>query len=213
MKPFIVRTFRKLGLGIKRGVSMVPVLLASHLALSSVAADTDPGLYSISATTLEGKSQTLEPYRGKVLLIVNTASKCGYTPQYSGLKKLFAKYRDKGFVVLGFPSNDFGGQEPGSGKDIRFFCKSNYAVDFPMFAKGPVSGVAIQPVFNWLLKHSPSSEEVSWNFEKFLVGRNGAVLSRFKSDITPESEPMRSAIERALRSKPALPALESRVQR
>jgi len=204
MKFFSFSSYGKLGAGTERWVLIVLALLASHIALAASAAGTDPGLYSISATTLEGKSQTLEPYRGKVLLIVNTASQCGNTPQYAGLEQLYTKYRGKGFVVLGFPSNDFGGQEPGSSKEIRFFCKSNYAVDFPMFAKGPVSGSTIQPVFKWLLRHSPSSEEVGWNFEKFLVSRDGVVVFRLKSDIMPESGPMISAIERALASTAVL---------
>ncbi|MFZ9594962.1 MAG: glutathione peroxidase [Bdellovibrionia bacterium] len=173
------------------------LISASAVAFQAQAAESE--IYSKKLLSLEGESQTLKPYRGKVLLIVNTASQCGYTPQYAGLQKLYTQFKSQGLVVLGFPSNDFGGQEPGSSQQIRFFCQTKYAVEFPLFAKGPVSGPSIQPLFQWLLKQSPSSEPIAWNFEKFLVSREGKVLARFKSEITPDHPDLLLALEQALK--------------
>jgi glutathione peroxidase len=156
----------------------------------------------IPIRTLDRENQSLETYRGKVLLVVNTASQCGYTPQYAGLEKLQQKYREREFSVLGFPSNDFGGQEPGANAQIKLFCKGTYKVDFPLFEKGPVSGEAIQPLFAELLRHSKDSSPIRWNFEKFLVSRTGKVLSRYLSDVVPESEALRKDVEAALREQP-----------
>jgi glutathione peroxidase len=154
--------------------------------------------YSIPIRSIDGKLDTLLEFKGKALLIVNTASQCGYTPQYSGLEKLYEKYRGRGFELLGFPSNDFGGQEPGSNQEIKLFCQGKYSVKFPLFAKAPVTGPSIQPVYRWLLKNAPSSEEIDWNFEKFLISPEGKVIARFKSGVTPESAELISAIEAAL---------------
>jgi glutathione peroxidase len=185
----------------RRSLAFLLLLGVSAFFPERVAHCGQSGFYSLSAVSLEGEPQSLKRYEGKVLLVVNTASQCGYTPQYEGLEELYKKFRDRGLVVLGFPSNDFGSQEPGSNKQIRIFCQSKYSVDFPMFAKGPVSGGAVQPVFQWLLKHSPTSEEIAWNFEKFLVSRDGQVLARFKSAVTPDSPPLVSAITEALSGK------------
>ena len=133
--------------------------------------------------------------------MVNTASECGYTPQYAGLQKLHSRFAEKGFSVLGFPSNDFGGQEPGTDAQIRYFCQSNYKVEFPMFSKGPVSGAKTQPVYSWLLENSAVKGPVEWNFEKFLVGRDGKVVGRFKSGTTPDDAKLIAAIEKALAVK------------
>jgi len=173
-------------------------LTISHASWASPAASSPTSLDSIPVKTLDGESTTLKSYDGKVLLIVNTASRCGYTPQYEGLEALAKQYRSSGLVVLGFPSNDFGKQEPGTNKEIRFFCESKYHVDFPLFDKAPVTGSQIQPVFSWLLDHAATQDAVAWNFEKFLIGRDGKVLQRFKSGIGPTDKTLTAAIESAL---------------
>jgi len=145
-------------------------------------------LYDIDAKTLDGETRSLRDYAGKVLLIVNVASKCGFTPQYEGLEKLWKDYADKGLVVLGFPCNQFGGQEPGDAAAIGQFCSTTYGVTFPMFAKVDVNGDTAHPLFAHLKKEAPGllgSEAVKWNFTKFLVGRDGAVLERFAPTDTP----------------------------
>lgn len=139
----------------------------------------------------------LSSYRGKTVLIVNTASECGYTPQYKGLQALHEKYGAKGLVVLAFPSNDFGAQEPGSDAEIGAFCEKNYGVDFPILPKAPVKGDAKQPVFRFLTEGSIPGE-VKWNFEKFLVCPDGKLIARFPSKTEPNSAELTSAIEKAL---------------
>jgi len=147
-------------------------------------------LYDFEVTTLEGERQTLESYRGKVLLIVNVASKCGFTPQYGGLEELYRRHRDRGFAVLGFPCDQFGHQEPGNEEEIRNFCSLTYQVSFPMFAKIEVNGDRTHPLYR-LLKSAQKgllgSEAIKWNFTKFLVDREGNVLQRYAPTATPES--------------------------
>jgi glutathione peroxidase len=143
----------------------------------------------------------LGQYRGKVLLIVNTASECGYTSQYKGLQALYDKYGKDGFEVLGFPSNDFGGQEPGSNAEIKDFCERSFKVSFPLFEKAPVKGEKTQPIYSFLTANAPTKGDVSWNFEKFLVGRDGKIFGRYKSAVKPESEELTKAIEGALQAK------------
>lgn len=155
----------------------------------------DDSLHALSAKALDGKNVSLADYKGKVLLIVNTASECGFTGQYAGLEALYSKYKDKGLVVLGFPSNDFR-QEPGSGEEIAKFCKVRYGVTFPLFEKGPVSGGSASPVFKFL---SRKHGEPKWNFYKYLVGKNGQVLAQYSSRVSPDSGDLTSAIEAALR--------------
>lgn len=140
----------------------------------------------------------MSSYRGKVLLIVNTASECGFTPQYQGLQELYSKYKEKGLVVLGFPSNDYGAQEPGSDQQIQQFCDLKFKVSFPMFAKAPVKGPGKQALYSALIEQSDSKAEVAWNFEKFLVGRDGKLAGRFSSKVEPLSAELKSAIEKAL---------------
>jgi len=156
-----------------------------------------------SVQTIDGSSVSLSDYRGKALLIVNTASKCGFTPQYEGLQALFKTYEDKGLVVLGFPSNDFGGQEPGTAEEIKTFCKVNYGVTFPMFAKVHAIGENKAPIYQTLTEQTPEGirGEVKWNFTKFLVGTDGAVLARFDSRVAPDNEALIQAIEAALPTK------------
>lgn len=158
------------------------------------------GAYGFAVTNVEGKPAKLSDYKGKVALIVNTASKCGYTGQYRDLQALFEKYKDKGFVVLGFPSNDFGGQEPGTNKDIKMFCEVNFNVKFPLFDKAPVKGESKQPLYKFLTEQSGDAYkgEISWNFEKFLVDKNGAVIGRYKSKVKPMDSEITKTLEQAL---------------
>ena len=140
----------------------------------------------------------LAKYKGKVVLVVNVASRCGYTPQYTGLQKLYETYKDKGLVVLGFPANEFGGQEPGSDTDIATFCSSKYGVTFDMFSKVVVKGPNKSPLYKSLTESATPPGEVSWNFEKFLIGRDGAIVGRYKSAVAPEDAKLTGAIEAAL---------------
>ena len=147
-------------------------------------------IYDFEVTGIDGVRQTLESYRGKVLLIVNVASKCGFTPQYGGLEELFRRHQDEGFAVLGFPCDQFGHQEPGNEEEIRNFCSLTYQVSFPMFAKLQVNGDQADPLFKFLKsaqKGFLGSEAIKWNFTKFLVDRKGAVVQRYAPTATPES--------------------------
>lgn len=156
-------------------------------------------LFEIPVTTLEGTETTLAPYRGKVLLIVNVASQCGFTPQYAGLEALHRELGPRGFAVLGFPCNQFGEQEPGDAEEIKSFCSLTYDVTFPLFAKVDVNGAGTHPLYARLKRERPGllgTESVKWNFTKFLVGRDGRVLARFAPTDTPEA--IRGEIEKAL---------------
>ena len=150
----------------------------------------------VKVLTAKGDSKSLSDYFGKVLLIVNVASRCGFTPQYEKLQKLQNKYKDQGFVILGFPCNDFGSQEPGSIEEIQSFCKVQYGVDFEIFEKVHAKGKTTEP-YTTLNQTNPSGE-VEWNFEKFIVGKNGDVISRFKSQITPDDPKLIETIEKEL---------------
>ena len=147
---------------------------------------------------IDGKDVDLADYKGKVLLIVNTASKCGLTPQYEGLEKVYRKYKDKGFVILAFPANEFGKQEPGTNPQIKEFCKSNYEVSFPLFEKIVVKGDGIHPLYKQLTSTEGYSGDIKWNFAKFLVGKNGEIVARFDPKEKPEGEKVIAAIEKAL---------------
>jgi glutathione peroxidase len=175
-------------------------------------------LQSIPLTTLDGQPASLADHAGKVLLVVNVASKCGLTPQYEGLEKLYREQHDAGLEILGFPANDFMGQEPGSEDEIRQFCTLTYDVTFPMFAKIAVTGEGTHPLYRTLIDAQPAATGegplreklaglglppnpapgILWNFEKFLVGRDGQVLARFSPDVTPDDPRLREAVERAL---------------
>jgi glutathione peroxidase len=159
-----------------------------------------PGIYDFSAHALDGTNTLLEGFRGRVLLIVNTASKCGFTPQYSGLEALQKQYQGQGFAVLGFPCDQFGHQEPGSEAEIATFCSTKYDVSFPMFAKVEVNGAGAHPLWAWLKKEKTGilGGAIKWNFTKFLVGRNGAVLGRFPPTTTPQS--LAAKVEDALKA-------------
>jgi glutathione peroxidase len=147
-------------------------------------------VYDFSAKTIDGEEQPLEAYRGRPLLIVNVASQCGFTPQYAGLEALYRKHRERGFVVLGFPCDQFGHQEPGDEAEIRQFCSLNYDVTFPLFAKIDVNGAGAHPLYAFLKREAKGllgSESIKWNFTKFLVGRDGRVVRRYAPTDTPES--------------------------
>jgi glutathione peroxidase len=145
-------------------------------------------IYDIEATTIDGHEQRLETYRGQVLLIVNVASRCGFTPQYTGLEALYRKYRDQGFTILGFPCDQFGHQEPGDEAEIKSFCQLNYDVTFPLFAKINVNGPNTHPLFNYLKSARPGllwTKRIKWNFTKFLVDREGNVVRRYAPTVKP----------------------------
>ena len=156
-------------------------------------------VYDFTANSLDGKPVSLRDYSGKVLLIVNTASKCGFTPQYEGLEALYQKYRDRGLALLGFPCNQFGAQEPGSAEEIGSFCQKNYGVSFPMFEKIDVNGEGAHPLYRWLKSNAKGllgCEGIKWNFTKFLVDRNGNVIERFAPTTKPED--LKSNVEALL---------------
>lgn len=157
-----------------------------------------PDALNFTMNSLDGKPVNLAKYQGQVVLMVNVASECGYTPQYEGLQALHKKYAGRGLRVLGFPSNDFGAQEPGTDAQIADFCKKNYGVEFDMFSKIKVLGSGKAPLYRTLTSTPKFSGEVSWNFEKFLIGRDGEVIGRFKSPVEPLSAELTGAIEAAL---------------
>ena len=154
--------------------------------------------------SLDGQPVDLSHYKGKVLLVVNTASQCGFTPQYAGLEKLYAEDKEKGLVIIGFPANNFGGQEPGSNEEIGAFCKKNYGVTFPMMAKLSVKGDDQSPIFAYLTQDANPNltGDISWNFEKFLISRDGELVGRFKSAVTPDSDQLQKALKAELAHTP-----------
>ncbi len=152
----------------------------------------------ITVKTIDGKDQVLSEYVGKVLLIVNVASYCGFTPQYKGLEELYQKYRTQGLEILAFPCNDYGMQEPGSNEEIANFCTTRYGVDFPLFDKVHAKGAGQHPLYARLTQSVDPTGDVSWNFEKFLVNKKGEVVARFKSAVSPDSPELIGAIEKEL---------------
>ena len=156
-------------------------------------------IYDFQAQSIDGQPVPLSKYRGQPMLIVNTASACGFTPQFAGLEQLHQTYGDRGLVVLGFPCNQFGSQDPGSDSEIATFCQRNYGVSFPMMSKIDVNGAEAHPLYRWLTAEAPGllgTKAIKWNFTKFLVGRDGTVLKRYAPTDTPES--LKADIERAL---------------
>jgi len=178
----------------------IPLILAltTSLALTFMNLSAAPvqSLYELKVNSLDGKPVDLAQYKGVVVLVVNTASHCGFTPQYAGLEKLYTDYKDKGFFILGFPSNDFGGQEPGTPQEIATFCTSKYNVTFPMFEKVKTKGDGQSPVYQFLTTGFPVP---TWNFCKYLVDKNGKVLQEFPSKVTPDSKELTDAIDAALK--------------
>jgi glutathione peroxidase len=176
--------------------SLAPVLLAALFAAGpAVKKERVMSFHDLTANNIQLKPQPLSAYKGKVLLVVNTASECGNTPQYAGLEKLHNDYKDKGFEVLGFPSNDFGGQEPGTEAEIQKFCTLNYKVTFPMFAKVKTKGEGKSPVYQFLTE---KYGEPKWNFHKYLVGKDGQVIRAFAAKLPPDDKELKAAIDAAL---------------
>ncbi len=158
-------------------------------------------IFDFSVDTIDGKSVSLSEYKGSVVMIVNVASKCGFTPQYEGLQELYEQYKERGFTILGFPANNFMWQEPGSDEEIKSFCKINYGVTFPMFSKISVKGKDIHPLYEFLTSTETNpdySGKITWNFNKFLIGRDGSIINRFDSKVEPKSDEVIKAIEEAL---------------
>jgi len=158
-------------------------------------------VHEFTLNAINGTPTPLANYKGKVMLIVNVASQCGYTYQYEGLQALWLKYKDRGLVVTGFPANNFGGQEPGTNVEIGAFCKAKFGVTFPMFSKISVAGKDKAPLYQFLTTNPKTAGEIPWNFTKYLVDRNGKVLARFDAAVEPESKELTSAIEAALAAK------------
>jgi glutathione peroxidase len=187
MRNGSVRAFAVLGL--------VIIMTGSVFAASNI--------YDFTLPSIDGKPMPLADFKGKVVLVVNVASRCGFTPQYSALEALYEKYKDQGFVIVGFPANNFGGQEPGSNEEIKTFCSRKYNVTFPLYSKVSVKGNDQTPLYQYLTKQTGPSiaGEIKWNFTKFLVDRNGNVVQRFESAVTPESKDVVSAVEKQLSQK------------
>jgi glutathione peroxidase len=182
---------------------MVLFVFAGLNLLPGVSAKTAP-LYKFKMKDIDGKDVKLKKYKGDVLLVVNVASKCGYTPQYEGLQAVYEKYKTQGFEILGFPANNFGTQEPGTNTEIKEFCTSKYKVTFPMFAKISVKGDDIDPLYKFLTSKETNPDfagDISWNFNKFLVDRKGNIVARFTSKDTPQSDKVTQAIEKYLKEK------------
>ena len=176
-------------------------LLITLCVLQTVAVYAE-SIYDIKLKDIDGKDTTLSAYKGKVLLIVNVASKCGLTPQYKALEALQQKYKDKGLTVLGFPCNQFGGQEPGTNDEIKQFCSTKYNVTFPLFDKIDVNGEKRHPLYVALAgKESPFPGDIKWNFNKFLIGKDGKILKRFEPRTTPDAPEVTQAIEATLAAK------------
>lgn len=170
-----------------RHLLVFAAMTASAFAASSV--------HEFTMNSIDGKPVALSSYKGKVLLLVNVASKCGYTPQYTGLESLYKQYKDKGLVIVGIPANNFGGQEPGTDEEIKTFCTRTYSVTFPMLSKVSVKGSDMTPLYGYLTQEGG---DVKWNFTKFLVGKDGKVISRFESKVKPDAPELTGAIESAL---------------
>jgi len=164
------------------------MMTSSAFAASSV--------HEFTLPSIDGAPAPLSAYKGKVALLVNVASKCGYTPQYTGLQALYQKYKDQGFVILGFPANNFGAQEPGTNEEIKTFCSSKYMVTFPMYGKISVKGADQAPLYKFLTDNTGG--DIKWNFTKILVDQNGKIISRFESKVEPDSAELVGAIEKAL---------------
>jgi glutathione peroxidase len=176
-------------------VSLSVLLLAGAVAAGPARKEKPMSLFDLKADSIDHVPTALATWKGKVVLVVNTASECGNTPQYAGLEQLWEEYQDKGFALLGFPSNDFGGQEPGKESDIKKFCSLKYKVTFPMFAKIKTKGDGQSPVYRFLTAHHDAPE---WNFHKYLVGKDGQVLREFAAGVKPDDPELRAAITAAL---------------
>ena len=181
---------------------MKPLLLLCSALIMQTLCVSAGSIHAFDVKDIDGKDISLKSYQGKVLLIVNVASRCGFTPQYRQLEAVYEKYKDQGLVILGFPCNQFGGQEPGTDAEIKQFCSSKYDVTFPLFDKIEVNGPNRHPLYVALAgKDSPYPGDIKWNFTKFLIGRDGKILKRFESRVVPDSPQVTQAIESALAQK------------
>lgn len=177
-------------------------IIAIILLLGGITMSTAKGIYDIEVNKIDGTQQRLEDYKGKVILIVNTASKCGFTKQYEDLQNLWELHKEDDFIILGFPANNFMNQEPGSNEDIVEFCQLNYGVDFPMFEKISVKGKDIHPLYDYLTSKKNNPEfggKITWNFNKFLISTDGKIIGRFSSPTNPMSKEIQEAIQSALK--------------
>jgi glutathione peroxidase len=176
------------------------LILGLALLVPGAALFAASNVHDFTLKSIDGQDAPLSQYKGKVMLLVNVASKCGYTPQYAGLESLYEKYKDQGLEVIGFPANNFGAQEPGTNADIKTFCSRTYNVTFPMYGKVSVKGEDKTPLYRYLTEEaSPATNgEIKWNFTKFLVDRNGKVVARFESKIKPDDPGLVEAVEKAL---------------
>jgi len=172
------------------------ILLPISLLMFAAALYGAASIYDYTLNSIDGTPAPLSGYRGKVVLLVNVASKCGYTPQYKALEAVYEKYQDKGLVIVGFPANNFGSQEPGTNQEIKTFCERTYKVTFPMYSKISVKGADIAPLYDYLTK--ATGGDIKWNFTKILVGKNGEIITRFEPATKPDSPEVTSAIEKAL---------------
>jgi glutathione peroxidase len=193
LQPFTKESSKRGKLGIYLTFGALLIMATSLFAGS--------GVYSFTLNSIDGKPAPLADYKGKVVLLVNVASQCGYTPQYSALEAIYEKYKDQGFVILGFPANNFGAQEPGTNEEIKTFCTRKYSVTFPMYAKISVKGEDQAPLYAYLTKQTGAgiAGEIKWNFTKFLVDRDGKVIQRFEPAVTPDSKEVTAAIEKQLK--------------
>jgi glutathione peroxidase len=175
--------------------------LWSALMMMTTTLSAADGVYGYTLPSIDGKPLPLADFKGKVVMIVNVASRCGYTPQYTALESIYEKYKDRGLVILGFPANNFGAQEPGSNEEIKTFCQRTYSVKFPMYGKVSVKGADQTPLYQYLTRQTGAgvSGEIKWNFTKFLVDRHGKVVQRFEPAVTPDSTEVTSAIEKLLK--------------
>ena len=182
-------------------IMMIKLLCFAFLFVAAVTMAAEKNIYSFTLNSIDGQSSPLAAYKGKVLLLVNVASRCGFTPQYTALESVYEKYKDRGFVIVGIPANNFAAQEPGTNQEIKTFCSSKYNVTFPMMAKISVKGADQTPLYQFLTDktaHPETGGDIKWNFTKFLVGPNGQILARFEPDVTPDSPQVISAVEKAL---------------
>ena len=176
-------------------------LMACIFLLGASVMAADKSVYEFTLNSIDGQPAPLAAYKGKVVMLVNVASRCGFTPQYEALEAVYEKYKDRGFVIVGIPANNFGGQEPGSNQEIKTFCSSKYHVTFPMMAKVSVKGEDQTPLYQYLTDKSANPQtggEIQWNFTKFLVGPDGRVITRFESKVKPDAPEVTAAIEKAL---------------
>lgn len=183
------------------GAAILAISLSSRASGNLGSGEKMNSIYDFTLKDIDHKEVNLGQYRGKVVLVVNVASRCGYTPQYEGLQKVYLKYKDRGFVILGFPANNFMAQEPGTDEEIKTFCSTKYNVTFPIFSKISVKGDDIHPLYRFLTSKETNPDfggDIKWNFSKFLLDKNGKIIARFEPKVTPESDPMIQAIEKAL---------------